>query len=157
MLCDHCLAPESVSVDHLRCGGCARVYCSDCTDLVGSGCTSTGCDNMTIIIVAILDGRTKDEWYTWITDRVRENYGYKTPRSLPRIYPENKLKSFRAQREAKEERDRRRAAQGSSNSEEMLQFVAMEDDTGQIALTGGPRGLRGDILRSALLEVLARD
>jgi len=112
---------------------------------------------MTIIIVAILDGRTKDEWYTWITDRVRENYGYKTPRSLPRIYPENKLKLFRAQREAKEEQDRRRAAQGSSNSEEMLQFVVMEDDTGQIALAGGPWGLRRDILRSALLEVLARD
>jgi protein phosphatase PTC2/3 len=65
---------------------------------------------MTIVIVAILNGRTKDEWYTWITDLVKENYGCETPRSLPRIYPEQKLKSFKAQQEQKEDRDRRRSS-----------------------------------------------
>jgi protein phosphatase 2C family protein 2/3 len=157
MLCDHCLAPESFSADHLRCGGCAQIYCSDCTDLVDSGRTSTGCDNMTVVIVAILNGRTKDEWYTWVTDRVRDNYGYRTPRSLLRIYPEDKLRSFKAQREAKEERDRRRAAQGSSDSKEVDQILVMEDETGGLALMGGPSGLRADMLRSALVELLASD
>ena len=52
MLCDHCLAPETISGDHLACGGCALVWCPDCEDLVNSGKMSTGCDNMTIIIVA---------------------------------------------------------------------------------------------------------
>jgi len=162
MLCDHCLAPESISTDGLRCGGCAKVYCSDCTDLVDSGSTSTGCDNMTIIIVAILNGRTMSEWYTWITDCVRENYGYKTPRSLPQIYPEHKLKSFKAQREGKEKRDRRRAAQcsgaeqGSSNGEGIHKFLVADDATGGVAVMGGPPGLRGDMIRSALVELLAR-
>jgi len=158
MLCDHCLAPESVSVDHLP---CAEVYCSDCKDLDNSGRTGTGCDNMTVIIVAILNGRAKDEWYTWITDRVKENYGYKTPRSLPRIYPEHKLKSFQAERERKEERDRRRAAQGSgteqgsSNSEEAI--LVVEDATGGLALAGGPSGFRANRVRSALVQLLARN
>ncbi|KAI8332400.1 phosphatase 2C-like domain-containing protein [Chlamydoabsidia padenii] len=42
---DHCLAPDS------EVGG-------------------VGCDNMSIIIVGILNGRTKDEWYDWIASRV---------------------------------------------------------------------------------------
>jgi protein phosphatase PTC2/3 len=164
MLCDHCLAPESVSADHLPCGGCAKVYCSDCEDLDNSGRTSTGCDNMTVIIVAILNGRTKDEWYTWITDRVKENYGYKTPRSLPWIYPEHKLKSFQAEQERKEERDRRRAAQGSgteqgssNNEEERIPILVVEDATGGLALAGGPSGFRANRVRSALVQLLARN
>lgn len=30
-----------------------------------------GCDNMTIIIVGLLHGRTQDEWYDWIATRTR--------------------------------------------------------------------------------------
>lgn len=29
-----------------------------------------GCDNMTILVVAVLHGRTKEEWYSWVTERV---------------------------------------------------------------------------------------
>jgi protein phosphatase PTC2/3 len=156
MLCDYCLAPESIPSDHLRCGGCGQVYCIDCADLLESGRMSDGCDNMTVVIIAILNGRTKDEWYTWITDRVKENYGYKTPRSLPQIYPEDKLKSFKAQRERKEERDRKRASGSEDGSSDHDQFVVMEDATGGLALMGSPTGLRGNMVKNALLGLLTR-
>jgi protein phosphatase 2C family protein 2/3 len=154
MLCDHCLAPDNnPSTKHLSCGGCAQVCCSDCHNLSQSGSTGIGCDNMTVLIIAILNGRTKDDWYTWITDRVKEMYGYETPRSLPEIYPKDKLKSFKARRE---QRDRRRAEQEGSNSRETEHFVAMNDDCGGIALLGGPDGLRGDLFRNSLLALLDR-
>jgi len=34
-----------------------------------------GCDNMTMIIVALLKGKTKDEWYKEIADRVARGDG----------------------------------------------------------------------------------
>ncbi|TFK35248.1 phosphatase 2C-like domain-containing protein [Crucibulum laeve] len=58
-LCDICVAPS---------------YC----DL------RIGSDNMTIIIVALTHGRTKEEWYAWIKGRVENKYGYDTPRNAPR-------------------------------------------------------------------------
>lgn len=85
LMCDHCLAPDTSS---------------------GAG---IGCDNMTVLIVALLGGRTKEEWYSWITDRVKQNYGYQTPSSLPQIYAQSRLNAFKARREAQEERDRLRS------------------------------------------------
>ena len=154
MLCDYCLAPESISSDHLPCDGCGQLHCSDCKDLLTSGRMNNGCDNMTVVIVAILNGRTKDEWYTWITDRVRENYGYETPRSLPQIYPEHQLKSFKAQRERKEERDRKMGIGAEHGRSDRDQFLVMEDATGGLALMGGPSGLHGNVIRSALIALL---
>ncbi|EPQ54511.1 PP2C-domain-containing protein [Gloeophyllum trabeum ATCC 11539] len=61
-LCDHCLAPNTTE---------------------GTG---VGCDNMTVLIVAILHGRTKEQWYEWIKDRVENKYGYDTPREVKAIY-----------------------------------------------------------------------
>ena len=60
---------------------------------------------MTVLIVAILGGRTKDEWYSWITDRVKQKYGYETPITLPRLYEENRLASFKARQEDRKERE----------------------------------------------------
>jgi len=164
MLCDHCLAPDSdISGDHLRCGGCGQVTCSECTDRANSAGTGIGCDNMTVVIVAILNGRTKDEWCNWVADRVKERYGYATPRSLPKIYPANRLKWFKALRERQEERDRKKAEQGGEaeqdgeDSSNPLGFVVMADDVGGIALTGGPpSGLRADLFRSSLVALLDR-
>lgn len=82
MMCDHCLAPDTTS---------------------GAG---IGCDNMTVLIVAITHGRTKEEWYEWIKDRVKNEYGYKTPSSVPQLYAQSRLLSFRARREAQEARER---------------------------------------------------
>ena len=76
MICDHCLAPD--------------------TRDEGIGCDNT----MTILIVAITNGRSKEEWYAWIADRVRNNYGYNTPSILPQLYPQDQLMVFRARMES---------------------------------------------------------
>ena len=70
---------------------------------------------MTILIVAILNGRTKEEWSAWVKQRVNDNYGYTTPSSLPTLYSASRLMSFRARREAQErsrQQDDRQTLQG---------------------------------------------
>jgi protein phosphatase PTC2/3 len=94
MLCGHCLAPDTDPyMDHLPCNGCIKPDCDNCKYLAK---WNIGVDNMTVVIVAILNGRTKDNWYTWITNRVNDSYGYETPRSLPQIYSTPRLESFEA-------------------------------------------------------------
>ena len=44
-----------------------------------------GTDNITIIVVAFLQGRTRMEWMEWITERVRTNVGC-TPPIIPQIF-----------------------------------------------------------------------
>lgn len=88
MICEHCLAPDT------------------------SSAAGIGCDNMTILIVAILNGRTKEEWYTWMTDRVRNLYGFPTPENVPQIYSTSRLVAFKARREAAAERERLRRERG---------------------------------------------
>ncbi|KAE9404078.1 PP2C-domain-containing protein [Gymnopus androsaceus JB14] len=92
MMCEHCLAPDTSS---------------------GAG---IGCDNMTVLIVALLHGRTKEEWSAWIKDRVEKQYGYPTPSELPQIYSQSRLMSFRARRDAVEARER--AMQDYEDSEQ---------------------------------------
>lgn len=41
---------------------------------------------MTILVVALLRGRTKAEWYDWVADRVSRGIGYNTPASIPDPY-----------------------------------------------------------------------
>lgn len=41
-----------------------------------------GCDNMTVIIVALLLGKTKEEWYEMITQRVKEKDGPVAPKKF---------------------------------------------------------------------------
>jgi len=53
-LIDHCLAPDS--------------------DWGG-----VGCDNMTLMVIALLNGRTLDEWYEWVAERVEKKVGFNTP------------------------------------------------------------------------------
>jgi hypothetical protein len=79
MICDHCLAPDT------------------------SRGLDKGTDNMTLIVVAILGGRTKEEWYSWITDRVKGNYGYQTPTAPPQIYAEARLRAFKERQKMYEE------------------------------------------------------
>ncbi|KAL9937115.1 hypothetical protein V8E36_004350 [Tilletia maclaganii] len=51
------------------------------TDLGG-----VGSDNMTICIVGLLNGRTKDEWYAWIKERVENNVGWETPEDIAPVF-----------------------------------------------------------------------
>ncbi|QRV92274.1 protein phosphatase 2C [Ceratobasidium sp. AG-Ba] len=55
---------------------------------IGAG---IGCDNMTMMVVALLNGRTKEEWYDWVADRVQRKYGYDTPEELPQLYSEARI------------------------------------------------------------------
>lgn len=41
---------------------------------------------MTILIVALLGDRTKQEWYDWVKQRVENNVGYETPESVPPVF-----------------------------------------------------------------------
>lgn len=50
-----------------------------------------GCDNMTMIVVALLNGRTLDQWYDWVTDRVEQKVGYETPEDLPQVFSESRI------------------------------------------------------------------
>jgi protein phosphatase 2C family protein 2/3 len=113
ILCDHCLAPDSNPPAH--------EYHCDCNRCFGDGYinleeTGIGCDNMTALIVAILQGRTKEEWYTWVTDRVKQKYGYETPIYLSSLYEYGRLMSFKGQRERLEKRDPRAVGAGMRQS-----------------------------------------
>jgi protein phosphatase PTC2/3 len=91
-ICDLCLAPDTTS---------------------GAG---IGCDNMTIMVVAILNGRTPEEWYSWIGDRVRRNHGYCTPQQLPQIFAQSRILAFQARQKAQKEREDRDRQEGRSGS-----------------------------------------
>ncbi|KAK2465254.1 hypothetical protein APHAL10511_002608 [Amanita phalloides] len=90
MICDYCLAPDTGS----------RV--------------GIGCDNMTVLLVAILHGRTKEEWYSWITDRVNNHYGYDTPSTHPQLYSLSRIMSFRARQETLMVQERSRQEEPAS-------------------------------------------
>ncbi|CAE6502692.1 unnamed protein product [Rhizoctonia solani] len=59
---------------------------------IGAG---IGCDNMTMMVVAILRGRTKEEWYDWMADRVDRKWGRETPEELPQLYSEARIAAAR--------------------------------------------------------------
>ncbi|PLW38230.1 hypothetical protein PCASD_19198 [Puccinia coronata f. sp. avenae] len=45
-----------------------------------------GCDNMTFMVVAILGGKTKEQWYDMISERLERGEGYQTPSTFPQPY-----------------------------------------------------------------------
>jgi len=65
------------------CEDCMTRCLSPDSDVAGG----VGCDNMTILVVALLHGRTLDQWYDWVTERVEKKIGYSTPRTYSPIYP----------------------------------------------------------------------
>lgn len=84
MICDHCIAPDTST---------------------GAG---IGCDNMTVLIIAILNGRTKEEWYSWIKDRVEKKSGYDTPSSHPQLYAPSRVAAFKARQAMQKDRENNR-------------------------------------------------
>lgn len=59
-----------------------------------------GCDNMTVVVVALLGGRTPEEWKKWVKERVEKKgehlaisrlmaVGHDTPVSVPDIFGQN--------------------------------------------------------------------
>jgi len=45
-----------------------------------------GCDNMTVVVVALLGGRTPEEWQVWVKERVEKKVGRDTPASIPDVF-----------------------------------------------------------------------
>ncbi len=41
---------------------------------------------MTICVVALLNGKTKEEWYAWIKDRVEKKIGWDTPEEIAPVF-----------------------------------------------------------------------
>jgi len=41
---------------------------------------------MTISIVALLGGRTKEEWYAWVKERVEKQIGWETPDDIAPVF-----------------------------------------------------------------------
>ena len=86
---------------------------------------------MTVLLVAITHGRTKEEWYEWVKERVKIEHGYKTPDTLPQLYSQSRLLSFRARREAQEARERLNA----SNSNDPVHAARTADFLRQHGMT----------------------
>ena len=63
---------------------------------------------MTMLVVALLNGKTKDEWRAWVTDRVKTRVGHATPDALPQLYSQSRLMAFKAKRAAEEAREKDR-------------------------------------------------
>jgi protein phosphatase 2C family protein 2/3 len=85
---EHCLAPDT------------------------HGAQGIGCDNMTILIVAILNGKTEEEWYAMVKDRVEKKSGFNTPEAPPQIYSAARLMSWRTRRANLEALEREDQEQG---------------------------------------------
>lgn len=113
LMCDHCLAPDTSS---------------------GAG---IGCDNMTVLIVALLHGRTKEEWAAWITDRVKNEYGYKTPTSLPQLYAASRIAAFKNRQEAWE----RRMENSKNNEDDTPSFLSSTGLGGFARVLGSTGGI----------------
>ncbi|KAF8655483.1 hypothetical protein AX16_003041 [Volvariella volvacea WC 439] len=113
MMCDHCLAPDS------------------------SSGTGIGFDNMTVLIVALLHGRTKEQWYEWITDRVKNEYGYKTPTTLPQLYSPHRIAAFKNRKAAIEERDRARNQEEEFHPAVLLGGAGLSGYARVLSSTGG--------------------
>lgn len=63
--------------------------------LAPEGTYRVGTDNMTIIIVALLSGRTFKGWYEWIRERVEQRIGFTTP-NVRRPFDETECARARA-------------------------------------------------------------
>jgi len=113
LMCEHCLAPDTT----YRAG--------------------VGCDNMTVLIVAILHGRSKEEWYNWVTQRVKDNYGYETPSPVHQIYAQARLAAFKVRREAQEARERARQEKIESDSEDIGVSASFGGVSQEVENTGG--------------------
>lgn len=82
-----CMLSQEV-VEFVRRGIAARQDLSYICENIMDNClapasdvSGIGCDNMTILIVGLLNGKTKEEWYDLIAERVANNDGPVAPES----------------------------------------------------------------------------
>jgi protein phosphatase 2C family protein 2/3 len=91
------------TVDFVRRGVAQRKplekICEDMMDRClapDSDCSGVGCDNMTVMVVALLRGRTLDQWYDHVGQKVLDKVGYETPEleDLPQPFRERPAAAF---------------------------------------------------------------
>jgi protein phosphatase 2C family protein 2/3 len=115
IVCELCLAPDTES---------------------GAG---IGCDNMTMLVVALLNGKSKEEWKAWVTDRVKNHVGHATPETLPQLYSQARLAAFKAKRAAEDAREKDRQARlGDTNTSPPFGQTGLSSFA---RILGGPGGL----------------
>ena len=76
-----CQSSQAV-VEFVRRGIAAKQELSKISENMMDNCLASnsetggvGCDNMTMIVIALLRGKSKDEWYQEISDRVAKGDG----------------------------------------------------------------------------------
>lgn len=112
IICELCLAPDTES---------------------GAG---IGCDNMTMLVVALLNGKTKEQWRTWVTERVKGQVGHATPDALPQLYSQARLTAFKAKRAAEEAREKDRQARlGDGNTQQPFGLARILGGNGGISFS----------------------
>ncbi|KAG8916804.1 Protein phosphatase 2C 2 [Tulasnella sp. 417] len=112
VIMDKCLAPDS--------------------DINGG----VGCDNMTVVIVGLLRGRTKEEWYNWIADRVEKKVGYETPKELPQLYSASRVAAAKERWSAPRNQFTRPNPTGLSNLARVFGTNIMFHPSGGISSNG---------------------
>lgn len=61
---------------------------------INSETGGVGCDNMTIVIVGLLGGKTKEQWYDMIAKRVADGDGPCAPPEYGEPIPSRRLKHW---------------------------------------------------------------
>ena len=62
---------------------------------------------MTLMIIALLHGRTPEQWYAWMKERVEKGVGKKVPSELPTLYSVTRIMNFKARKAEYDERQKR--------------------------------------------------
>ena len=83
----------------------AEDMCTHCLSPAVGGGDGIGADNMTVLIIALLNGKLPQEWAAWIKGRVDKGYGYKTPLEPARIWPEAQVQEGKRKRELYQQRE----------------------------------------------------
>ena len=102
---------------------------------------------MTMLVVALLGGKTKEEWRNWITDRVKNHFGHATPDALPQLYSQSRLMAFKAKRAAEEAREKERMNRlGDPNATPGFGFARILGSTGGMSYRPGDTGVGSGLM-----------
>lgn len=126
-----CMTSQEV-VEFVRRGVAEKLPLEDICELLMEEClapesdmTGIGCDNMTVCLVALLQGKTKEQWYQMVADRVDAGEGPVATRTIEEIRAQILARNARTDDEPPHDVD-------SSSSQMMLQQLL-----GASAMGGG--------------------
>ncbi|KAK9761821.1 Protein phosphatase 2C 2 [Basidiobolus ranarum] len=86
-----CMTSQEV-VDYVRAEIAAKVPLEQICEKLMSKCLAPncelggiGCDNMTVVIVGILDGKSEEEWFEWVAQRASSGSRYSNSESADKL------------------------------------------------------------------------